>query len=59
MKGKKEREKRGGERREGGKGERKRRKEKKEKRKEKDLDLSLLTFIKKQLKINHGLTCKT
>lgn len=40
-----------------------RKKEKKgkerKKRKERDLDLSLLTFIKKQLKINQGLTCKT
>lgn len=44
-----------------GKGGRKRKNEKKEKkkRKERDLDLSLLTLIKKQLKINQGLACKT
>ena len=36
-----------------------RKKEKKEKRKEKDLDLSLLTFIKKQLKIDRRFICKT
>lgn len=40
-----------------GKGGRKRKKEKKGK--ERDPDLSLLTLIKKQLKINQGLACKT